>query len=85
MFPLKKLKNQIKEELVDKLGFCNFVCCLLTVFFSLSGVEGSDKGEPEEEVAKPNHKTQSSATCGRDKAQLRPVEKKSSLTTTMVL
>ncbi len=45
----------IKGELVDQLWSCNFVPMLFTnSFISPSGVEGSDKGEPEEEVAKPN-------------------------------
>jgi hypothetical protein len=44
---------------------------LFTNFFvSSSGVEGSDKGELEEEVAKPNPPNPILGTSGRDKAQL---------------
>jgi hypothetical protein len=44
---------------------------LFTNFFvSPSGAEGSDKGEPEEEVAKPNPPNPILGTSGRDKALL---------------
>jgi hypothetical protein len=61
----------VKES--NKGGACRLVgvllfCMLFTNFFvSPSGVEGSDKGEPEEEVAKPNPPNPILVTCGLTK------------------